>query len=379
MGASGNGGDSGDGSAGTARDLIPFLNRMQGQMNSMQGQLNSMQDQMQGQLNDMQGQLNGIQGQLNGISQTLNPFANPALQNTRLVTPDDLNGQLLTNDKNGVYTWMNFPSNPSPVAIGSAHTSLRYHTLSVLPPPQPGRFEIFVALPQAVLESGVKSVRFVDTEQFQNPLPTCLDVCVVDLEETPKNKDGVASFTTVPGGTKSFTNSNVVGKSNGSFVASFGGAVVVQKHTTTGLGKVEFLLQAGDPEDSGTLLHVKDADGCFHPIAIFSGVSRPSASHQRRGHGCLIPEAKNFQSRLSVMNPTDVQYVFLASQGGAAKFRVEGKPKKAVVLKQENGSAELHGVFVTSPTPITYMGDSDIARMSNLGMSDRMNENPFMT
>ena len=310
--------------------------------------------------------LDGMNTRLDGIAFTLNPFLNPVIEKVPVIT----NGDVLTNEKNGVFTWFRYPENHQTVAIGSAHTALRFQTIATQPPSptKDGLHLHFVTLPESVLALGVNKILFLDVSQMTNPLPPELDICVVCTNTNPTVSALPELYQHSITGTVSSTSSGIVGKSVGGFVSSLGGAVNISMNGN--VGRLEFLLDVGEPGDSGTLLFVKKPEGSYHPIAVFSGLSPKTTTRQARGQACVIPPASTFQSALNVVDLTQepISDVVLGCKNSWGKFKVESGPQNAVRLQQVGGTASFFGVFVKSPCPISYMGDTDIALMNSYGL-----------
>lgn len=308
-----------------------------------------------------------MEDKLDGIAHTLSPMSNPLIDNTPVVTQ----GAFLTNERNGVFTWFQYPGLP-PAAIGAAHTALRYATVHVEPRPPDGSHLLFIALPHAVLTQSVVTVRFIDVAQMSNPLPPELDVCLVEVASHPQGTlPYIPQFKQFPfpaaGQPLTSTTSGVVGKACGAYVSSRGGMVEVSGQPNA-LGRLHFLLETGEPGDSGTLLHIKMDGGEHTPHAIFTGLSSATTARQARGQGCIIPPFGMFQTALNVVNMANygLRRVVLASRSGMRDFQpsVHGN----VVSLKDNSGQELTGVFVRAPRLITYTGDADIALMSSYGL-----------
>ena len=330
---------------------------------------------MKSSISSMKSSISSMNKKIDGITHILSPLSDPLIASTPVITT----GSLLTNRRNGVFTWCDFGPGKERVAIGAAHTALRYATVAVAPSPADGSHLLFVMFPDSVLNLGVKKVFFVDAGRMSNPLPSELDVCVVQVASKPPDGTYVPRLVQgqSQGGTTLSATSGVVGKSIGSFVSSCGGFVEVSMDQTARLGHLHFLLEAGEPDDSGTLLYTKTNTGNV-PNAIFTGLSSATTARQARGLGCVIPPESAFQTCLEVVDITSygVTRVMLCSRNGMGEFTPVslgwppgGTVAPPVTLHSVNGQdGSLTGVFVKSPNLITYTGDADIALMNSYGM-----------
>jgi hypothetical protein len=147
-------------------------------------------------------------------------------------------------------------------------------------------------------------------------------------------------------------------------VSSQGGAVTVEVDKD-GLGYIEFLLQVGEPGDSGTLLHMEDpVTEAFLPVAVFRGAGG-LPHQQRRGVATVIPPPEMFW-KYSVANASDIVSAYprvtVSGKIGSEESRICVVAENWVSLNYHG--CPISGVFVETECPSQYIGDLEIACMN---------------
>jgi hypothetical protein len=296
---------------------------------------------------------------LDEIYFTLNPLSRPEIEHTNLAEDSE---DAFSKEKNGVYTWFKYSDTKPPVLIGCCHCALRYRAF--LNDYSSGQYIQFVCLPECILNMGVISVSLLNVAGCTNPLPSELDICVIEVKNVPRMSCG-PKFESAPSGNGMGKCSIVVGKSIGSFVSSHGGAVSVQANND-GIGIVRFFLDVGEPGDSGTLLYVAiQMYQKLVPVAIFSGLASVPGLGHKHGRAAIIPPEHMLQ-KLNVVDASRLIscpcQVIVSGRFGelSCDLNVDIPSTNNIVRLYDSQRRCICGVFVNTQQPINYVGDLDI-------------------
>lgn len=323
--------------------------------------------------NGVSKRLDGVSKRLDRIEFQLNPMANEEFYGIPVVGSET---HKLTDasSKQATYTWFNYSG--MACIVGAAHCALTVATTN--------DGVMFVELPREITDLGVLSIYLMDpyAKDFTNPLPTHKDIIVIMVKADPPHGKNLPQFTKVtPEKYKEQRRSQVVGRALGSIVSSRDGIFVSESNVHSG-GVIQFLLDVGEPGDSGTLLLIMDGMGNFHARAIFCGIQPCLTSqHSRRGQAAILPPFGHLTELKVVETQTiptggsvDVKCFTGAPKVTAvtpcindALCHVFPKPEfgqNAVELKDMRNNAAKHGVFVRTDHPINYIGAADSYRMS---------------
>ncbi|CAB9517007.1 expressed unknown protein [Seminavis robusta] len=290
---------------------------------------------------------------------TLNPMS---CDNFHAIPVIGAEAHTLTEGKQATYTWFDYGG--TCCIVCAAHCAIPIATTGNC---------MFIELPQAITMLGVEGIYLVDpyNPDFKNPLPVHKDLIVIKVKSPPPSGRTLPQFTKVTQEkAKQPRRTRIVGRGLGSVVSSRDGTLVSTSNVESG-GHLRFLLDQGEPGDSGTLLLVKDELGGFHARAIFCGIQAGlTPQHSRRGQATILPPL-DCLTWLPVdpfqMNATGTVNVTCGVKADATIYlknlNCSAIAKvafglNAVDLKDSNGTVK-HGVFVSVAQQINYVGAAD--------------------
>jgi hypothetical protein len=307
---------------------------------------------------------------LNRLTFAANPLNEVSFRNVPVI--DAASHPLLTDNKAATWTWMTYGKKD--IIIGSAHCALPYQTISVTyekGAKQIDGFPTFVALPESVLNLGVKAIEFLQPYEFTNPLPVKQDFVFIHVEHLPPQGLPVYQGNVFPG---ELHDHRVFGRALGSYVSSLDGLLVIDPDA----GGFKFLLGRGEPGDSGTLLFCFTDPSSWNsePFGVFRGILPRNSLHtQARGEGTLIPPIGTPLTQLPVCHLEDIpqdgvarckisQVHLVGANDSYFRANVRAKGRLHGVELFGDSERTQTGVFVHSPQPILYNGEKDMALMS---------------
>ena len=297
------------------------------------------------------------------------------------------NHSLHSSEKSGVYTWARDGSQGSPLIIGAVHCALTLFSESVTihtVPVKTRKDLTFVELPKSILSKLVRKVGLVNPfdgkfENLENSLPPERDVIAIVVNDIPSFP--ICSYTAPPENVSEIESlcTSVAGLSYGSMVTNKHGMVSVQPGALPYTGTATFVLDSGEPGDSGCMLHFKRDDqentnSTWSPGAVFRGLS-PANAHSpyltRRGIATIIPPASKFDYLKVVdvlaLHPNAKISCRVGTKDKEFNCEVESEPTLvntgAVKLVSPRGGCK-YGVFVKNEKPIKFIGEKDWATMN---------------
>jgi hypothetical protein len=303
-------------------------------------------------------------------------------QNCVIEDADD-HAPLSSTSKPGVFTWVCEGQSNPPRIFGAVHCALSLctHSLEIQ---QDNSYAYqtlqgltFVELPKSILDKCVLELGLLAPfdGSFKNPLPPERDVIAIRVQETPTFP--ICTYVAPPANIVEYDSecTSVAGRSHGSIVSSKHGLVSVRPGALPYTGFATFMLDVGEPDDSGTLLHFKcdDSDNrAFAPGAVFRGLSPANSLHStRRGIAAILPPADQF----TMLGVCDVLACYpnasiscrVGTKDGDFDCTVESEVTlggtKAVKLVSPQGGCK-YGVFVHTEKPIKYTGEKEWAMMN---------------
>jgi hypothetical protein len=291
--------------------------------------------------------------------------------------------ECLENSPLAAFTWIGYPHAKTPMIVGSAHCAIPLHVLSLQHNNYSDPNFVFVELPQPILKRNVLHIFLLDpyatpyTPGFVNPLPVKNDLIAIDVQHKLDSRVKVPSYdsSVVPAGVyQTYKECHVVGQSQNSYVNSKGGLLTLDTNAD-GTGTMSFVLDVGQPGQSGTSLFVQNTAGTrtgFKAVAIFHGVLPKTNQYATpQGVAAILPPFE----RLTSLRVSDVFQgvdspsltLHLADNGICTVTSAASTHGFASVKLMDANSSIKYGVFVRTTKNIPYAGYKDWAVMPGSG------------